>query len=520
MKKFKDLLLNINTIGITMALKFMLAKEYSIDMKAPRNTKDYNPPIKWLMSEKLDGYRARFNPETKSFVSRQNKPYNAPKWFTDFMPKIDLDGELFAGRDNFQSMGVVRKKEPIDEEWYNIKYYAYDLPEAEGTFIERYERLEIIVKDAQNIWSTFQSDNQVFKDVSCPIVLCKHHVVESMEQMESFYKSVLDKGGEGIMMKDPKSMYADKRSNYLLKYKPSFDMEAVIVGYKDGTGKYKGKLGSFICKQLINKGDHQIIDEVETHEFSTSGMDDSIRESHTSTHPTGTIITIQYSGLTGSGKPRFARYLRIRDDVVLKEDIQKNMEGDTTAKLCVHIFERISVYEKANSEPFKAKAYTTASKALKDMNDCDLTPDTLLKVKGIGKSILEKIMTIITKGMGAIMKGAKKRKTLTISGSSTPKKRTVIIKKPSTTKLADTWQDRRIDAMNRKIKKTRGRSTDDYAQEAADVYKSKAPTKKVYKSIQKKFQGLTPDQQAKIYQKRAERTPGNIHFDKKKFGKK
>jgi len=129
-------------------------------------------------------------------------------------------------------------------------------------------------------------------------------------------------------------------------------------------------------------------------------------------------------------------------------------------------------------------------------------------------------MGIITKGMGAIMKGAKKRKTLTISGSPKPKHRTVIIKKPSTTKLADTWQDRRIDAMNRKIKKTRGRSTDDYAQEAADVYKSKAPTKKVYKSIQKKWHGLTPDQQSKIWVKKAERTPGNIRYDKKKFGKK
>ena len=129
-------------------------------------------------------------------------------------------------------------------------------------------------------------------------------------------------------------------------------------------------------------------------------------------------------------------------------------------------------------------------------------------------------MGIITKGMGAILKAAKKRKTLTISGSPKPKHRTVIIKKPSTTKLADTWQDRRIDAMNRKIKKTRGRSTDDYAQEAADVYKSKAPTKKVYKSIQKKWHGLTPDQQSKIWIKKAERTPGNIRYDKKKFGKK
>ena len=131
--------------------------------------------------------------------------------------------------------------------------------------------------------------------------------------------------------------------------------------------------------------------------------------------------------------------------------------------------------------------------------------------------------------MGAIMKGAKKRKTLTISTSSKPKlpfrKGEVIIKKkskPSKTKLADTWQDRRIDAINRKIKKSGGKPdvTEGYAQEASDIYKSKAPTKKVYKSIQKKWHGLTPDQKDKVYVKRDKRTPGNIHFDKKKFGKK
>ena len=114
-------------------------------------------------------------------------------------------------------------------------------------------------------------------------------------------------------------------------------------------------------------------------------------------------------------------------------------------------------------------------------------------------------MTIITKGMGAIMKGVKKRKTLTISGSSTPKKRTVIIKKPSKTKLSDTWQDRRIDAMNRKIKKSRGKTTEDYAQEASDIYRSKATTKKSYKDAQKKFHALTRDQQDKIWKIRSRR---------------
>ena len=100
-------------------------------------------------------------------------------------------------------------------------------------------------------------------------------------------------------------------------------------------------------------------------------------------------------------------------------------------------------------------------------------------------------MTIITKGMGVVLKVAKK-----------------------------SWKDKRISAINRKIKKTSGRSAEDYAQEASDIYKSKAPSKKLYKSIQKKFHGLTSDQQSEIWMKKAKRTPGNIHFDKKRFGKK
>ena len=103
-------------------------------------------------------------------------------------------------------------------------------------------------------------------------------------------------------------------------------------------------------------------------------------------------------------------------------------------------------------------------------------------------------MTIITKGMGAILKGVKKRKTLTISVPKSkpklptmPTKREVIIKKklkPSKTKLSDTWQDRRIDAINRKIKKYPGPKqyiTEDYVQEVSDIYKSKSKTKKEYK---------------------------------------
>ena len=118
-------------------------------------------------------------------------------------------------------------------------------------------------------------------------------------------------------------------------------------------------------------------------------------------------------------------------------------------------------------------------------------------------------MTIITKGMGAIIKNlGKKRKTLTISTAPKsikvpPRKGTVTIKKPSKTKLADTWEQRRIDAINRKIKKTKNAS--DYAQEASDIYGSKALTKKQYKKTQKKFYSLPEEQQRKIWKIKSRR---------------
>ena len=70
--------------------------------------------------------------------------------------------------------------------------------------------------------------------------------------MDEFYKNIISNGGEGIMIKRPDSLYKNGRSSDMLKYKPAFDREAEIIGYKKGKGKYKGKLGALICRPLKN----------------------------------------------------------------------------------------------------------------------------------------------------------------------------------------------------------------------------------------------------------------------------
>ena len=47
-----------------------------------------------------------------------------------------------------------------------------------------------------------------------------------------------------------------------------------------------------------------------------------IRNNYLKTHPKGTIITFECSGFTQKGVPRFGRYVRKRDDVIIKDHIE------------------------------------------------------------------------------------------------------------------------------------------------------------------------------------------------------
>ena len=376
---------------------FMLAKEYSKDMKVPRKVNPgWKPPVGWLLSEKYDGYRARWIPERQVFLSRNQKVFNAPDWFKCAMPDINLDGELFAGRENFQDMGVVRKKIPIDEEWINIKYVVYDLPEDNNVFEVRVKNLKKVVDENKKAWDTFQfsgeNDPSPFNSIESPIVFTEQIKIKSLKHLDEIYKDVLSNGGEGVMIKDPRSYYEDKRSDYMLKYKPCFDAESIIVDYKVGQGKYEGLLGSFVCKPLINYGNYSVIDE--GHEFTLSGMDDEIRSNYLETHPEGTIITYEYSGMTDTGKPRFPRYLRIREDIIIKEITSSSDKKERI----IEIFSAIANHERNNGQGFKASAYLKSINGIKKFSDdSEITVDNLREIKGLGDKLIGKIQEIMEK---------------------------------------------------------------------------------------------------------------------------
>jgi DNA ligase-1 len=158
----------------------------------------------------------------------------------------------------------------------------FDLPQHPGPFSERYSAMKMMVEQ------TASSHLQVIKQ----------ETVASTEALFTILDGVVNAGGEGLMLHYQQAHYAVGRSEYIIKLKPKYDAEAVVIGHTQGKGKYRGKLGALVVKTpaglVFNVG---------------SGLSDKQRENPPLV---GSIITYQYLGFTQKGTPRFASFLRER----------------------------------------------------------------------------------------------------------------------------------------------------------------------------------------------------------------
>lgn len=179
------------------------------------------------MSEKYDGVRAVW--DGSAFHTRTGHVIAAPKWFTKVLPKTPLDGELWLGHGKFDALsGAVRKDVPIDEEWRDISYRVFELPNATGTFDERAKRILEIVKQA-NIPH---------------LKAAKQYRVSDESTLNKELKQMVAQDGEGLMLHRADAEYIKGRSDVLLKVKLLMDAEATVIAHTPGRGKYTGRLGA------------------------------------------------------------------------------------------------------------------------------------------------------------------------------------------------------------------------------------------------------------------------------------
>jgi DNA ligase-1 len=237
------------------------------------------PVTEYWVSEKLDGVRGHWDGD--ALWTRNGYRINAPGWFTRDWPTMSMDGELWIARERFDvTSAIVRSSDADDAQWRRIQFMVFDLPGHGGVFGERVQAMSDIA--AYTI--PWLQAIQQFR-------------VGGIYELDRKIEALTAAGGEGLMLHHQSARYLSGRSQDLLKYKLYEDAEARVLGYTAGKGKYAGKIGAL---------------EVESEDGRRfrlgSGLSDVDRERPP---PVGSWITYRYNGLTSSGLPRFARFLRM-----------------------------------------------------------------------------------------------------------------------------------------------------------------------------------------------------------------
>jgi DNA ligase 1 len=241
-----------------------------------------NDPTGWWLSEKLDGIRCYY--DGARFLSRQGNRLHPPEWFSEGLPKVPLDGELWLGRKKFQrTVSIVRRQDQSDL-WKEVCYVVFDAPAQGGLFEER----QAFLKECL--------------DAKCPPYahVLGHDLCHGVEHLYEELRRVESLGGEGLMVRRPQSRYENGRSQTLLKLKTMLDAEALVIAHQEGTGRHKNRLGALLVEM-----------EDGTRFAVGTGFSDAEREQPPAI---GSLITFRYQELSDRGVPRFPTYVGVRAD--------------------------------------------------------------------------------------------------------------------------------------------------------------------------------------------------------------
>lgn len=341
----------------------------------------------WYLSEKLDGTRCfwdggisrdvpteqvpwasvnnpatgqrkkKLKPIATGLWSRYGNPIIAPDSFLNLLPCIPLDGELWAGRGKFQLCRSICSGDTPDPRFDCIEFAVYGTPPLGRVFMDGEIKgtnmtLNIRTKTVDN-WineridktgidlfdlpadTTFDEEMLSLRDmldVTERVYMLQQIKLPMSEEdartlVEEELDRVLDRGGEGVMLRNPDTPWTPKRHGGLLKYKPFEDDEAVVVGFTSGRetdkgSKFLGKIGALIVNYQGKRLELSGMKDYER-EFVTTDMATWAAENPGKEMPkvfqgkhfkVGERVTFKYRELTNDGIPKEARLWRIRGD--------------------------------------------------------------------------------------------------------------------------------------------------------------------------------------------------------------
>lgn len=223
------------------------------------------------LEPKLDGYRlsaviddssVRFHCRDSSEVGwAANLGHIAEALLSSGFRNCMVDGEVMA--EDWNKTGIVRRgaskkgyRPPTDAELAEIhatvKFHVFDWVDLDIGSLQ-----VVKLPNRRKVSPIFMMPLSERRAILSQMVSSGHPVlkltyaveVTSVDQINEYVRSWIERGFEGGMAKRPDAPYEFERSIGWLKVKPVTTFELEVVGFEEGRGKLAGILGTLHCKK-------------------------------------------------------------------------------------------------------------------------------------------------------------------------------------------------------------------------------------------------------------------------------
>lgn len=289
---------DIKDIDKEQYFQVMLAKSYD----------DYRDKIEWPVAINIKFNGSRLVASKNGLFTRKGERYiSVPhieetlKPFFAKYPDAITDGECFTFelREKLNElMSLVRKSvhvtpEDIQKSKEIVQYYIYD-----GFNFADVKQEDCYLKRHKAIMDSF-FNNGPFSNHHGVIGKVENFIVNSPEELNKLYQSFIEEKHEGAIIRVLGAPYENKRSKYLLKFKPTEDIEVTVLDIKEGKGNWAG-VAKIVCCKMDNGKEFDA-----TFKGTYEQADECLKNKDKFIGKRGTIY---FNGYTGLGVPNFAQF--------------------------------------------------------------------------------------------------------------------------------------------------------------------------------------------------------------------
>lgn len=279
---------------------------------------------KWL-EPKLDGARVLLmvtEDNTATCYSRNGKVFdNFPHVEQQVLDNVSairaslrtkggfvLDGEIM-GKSFQDLMRQAQRKENVQTQ--DTVFNVFDILPLEdfkrGFWNAQFHKRLAILTDLQPVFdkmpNVIRVDSQVVVDLGTE---------SGRTTLHEYATAMVERGFEGIMIKDMEAPYECKRNTFWMKWKPVITVDLPVIGLEEGTGRNKERLGALVCSGIDHGKDITV--------NVGSGFSDTERDLfwNQKSDVVGRTVEILCDVITqnqdGSYSLRFPRFVRFRED--------------------------------------------------------------------------------------------------------------------------------------------------------------------------------------------------------------